>query len=82
MVSKYKKHCLAHTVLRAFSDTAKAQSHQTEAVELSHDDWQDHCVQESTYNTESTEEYQVTRVLNYDCMHCTIYMYTGFGTAS
>ncbi len=53
MVSKYQ-YCLAHTLFRAFSDTAEAASHQTEAGELSHNDWHDYSVQES--NTESTEE--------------------------
>ncbi len=47
----------SYLIVRAFSDTSKAQSHQTEAGELSHDDWQNHCVQEST------EEHQVTQVL-------------------
>ncbi len=41
----------SYLIVRAFSDTSKAQSHQTE------DDCQDHCVQEST------EEHQVTQVL-------------------
>ncbi len=79
MVSKYQ-HCLTHTLLRAFSDTTMAASHQTEAGELSHDDWQDHSVQKS--NTESTEEHQVTQVLMIVFYLIVFAMYTGFSTSS